>query len=226
MERVRPIKNMRDINRLLERLGEWDEKYRMLFLIGINTGLRIGDLVPLRVRDVKNDYITKEEGKTGRRMRVLINKELRVEIDDYIELKPNDRVLFPSRNGSNKPIGRARAYQVLKLAALEIGMENIGTHTLRKTFAYHTYKKTKDLALVMRCLNHKDAGTTLLYLGLDQPEMDGAMECGALHDEQAPELPRPTAKETSIPTESELIKAIDRLTAAIEKHGAGGLVNR
>jgi site-specific recombinase XerD len=57
-------------------------------------------------------------------------------------------------------------------AAREAGIHSVGTHTLRKTFAYHTYRQTKDLALVQRLLNHTSSGDTLRYLGIEQDDLD------------------------------------------------------
>jgi integrase len=223
MEVVRPIKNIRDVELMLQKLGERSEVYRMLFLTGIHTGLRISDLLPLRVRDVRTNYITKIEKKSGRQIRVLINDALRAELDDYVECMPNDRVLFPSREGKNKHLSTSRAWQVINDAAAEVGLENIGTHTMRKTFAYHTYKKTRDLALIMRCLNHRDAATTLRYIGINQAELDGLMDCEALAGKQSGQIspepqPHPTAQ-LDTATIPNLIAAINRLAAAIESIG-------
>jgi integrase len=227
MQTVQPIREIEDIYRMLEGLGKWNVMYRMLFLIGINTGLRISDLRQLRVRDVRKNYITMTEQKSGRQMRVLINEELRHEIDDYIQSLPNDRVLFPSREGKNSPISTSRAWQVLNAVASEIGLEQIGTHTMRKTFAHHTYKKTKDLALVMRHLNHVDVGTTMRYLGLQQADMDAAMESRPFVEAAKPHSDSPQKGAAELPPSlNQLIDAIDRLTAAVEKHGAQGLVTR
>ncbi|BDB95512.1 hypothetical protein BSG8_42640 [Bacillus subtilis subsp. natto] len=60
--------------------------------------------------------------------------------------------LFKSREGINKPISRSMAYKILRAAAEYVGLDDIGTHTLRKTFGYHFYKQTKDVAMLQRYL--------------------------------------------------------------------------
>jgi integrase len=88
----------------------------------------------------------------------------------------DDRVfLFRSRQGGNRPMSRTRAYQVLREVAQRHGVEHIGTHTLRKTFGYHFYKQTGDVALLQRILNHSSPAITLRYIGIEQDQIDAAM---------------------------------------------------
>ncbi len=95
----------------------------------------------------------------------------------YIEGKDEHEYLFKSREGVNKPISRSAAYKILNKAALAVGLEeNIGTHTLRKTFGYHFYKQTKDVALLQEILNHSSPKITLRYIGINQDQMDKAMK--------------------------------------------------
>ena len=55
-----------------------------------------------------------------------------------------DDYLFKSKR-TNKPISRIQAYRILKEAAAACGLEEIGTHTLRKTFGYHFIRGQKTL---------------------------------------------------------------------------------
>jgi integrase len=84
--------------------------------------------------------------------------------------------LFQSRKGDNKPISRVQAYRVLKKAGKEIGQQKVGTHTLRKTFGYHHYKKNKDVALLQRIFNHSSPSITLDYIGITQDEINESTE--------------------------------------------------
>ena len=61
----------------------------------------------------------------------------------------------------------------LNANTLKIGIDyKIGTHTLRKTFGYHHYKKFKDVALLQKIFNHSSPAITLRYIGIDQEEID------------------------------------------------------
>ena len=77
-----------------------------------------------------------------------------------------------SRKGKNQPIKRDRAYKILNEAAQEIGLGEIGTHSMRKTFGYWHYQKYKDVALLQHLFNHANSAVTLRYIGVNQDIMD------------------------------------------------------
>ncbi len=79
----------------------------------------------------------------------------------FIEEREDHEYLIKSRQGSNKPIGRSMAYKILRSTAAEFGLDEIGTHTLRKTFGYHMYMQTKNRALLMGIFNHSSERVTL-----------------------------------------------------------------
>lgn len=97
-------------------------------------GLRISDILKFRVRDCLKKYYNIREKKTGKQKTYDWNPHLKRELDTYIEGKDPDEYLFKSRKGINKPIGRVRAYMIIKTACNACGVYNVGTHTLRKTF--------------------------------------------------------------------------------------------
>lgn len=68
------------------------------------------------------------------------------------------------------------AYKMLRTAAEYVNLDDIGTHTLRKTFGYHFYKQTKDVAMLQEIFNHSDQRTTLRYIGINQDAMNNAMK--------------------------------------------------
>ncbi|AMQ71171.1 integrase [Bacillus amyloliquefaciens UMAF6639] len=78
----------------------------MLFVTGINSGLRISDILELRVRDAKRSYFNLIEKKTKKRKRIDMTPELQRELKAYIEGKEDHEYLFKSREGINKPISR------------------------------------------------------------------------------------------------------------------------
>ena len=170
MNEVQPIKNKRDIARMKKALSGRD---LLLFIVGINSSLRISDILSLKVGDVSNDYITLHERKTGKRKMIRINKAVQRAVS---ELVPKDAAsvdwLFPSRKG-DKPITRVQAWRILNNAASRAGLNiEIGTHSLRKTFAYHAYMNGTDIALLMRVLNHGSQRETLRYIGIEQETID------------------------------------------------------
>lgn len=146
-----------------------------MFVFGINTGLRIQDILSFKVKDVIGEQIAMTEMKTGKRKIIQLNPPLQIEIKKYTINMDRDDYLFPSRQGKNKPLKRDMAYKIMRKAADEFELVDIGTHTLRKTFGYHMYQKTKDITLVQRLLNHSDKSITMRYIGIDQDAMNAAM---------------------------------------------------
>ncbi|MFL0489214.1 site-specific integrase [Bacillus sp. 179-I 2A5 NHS] len=175
MNFVQPIRDSDQIQYIKEYLKEKNERDYILFVVGINTGLRISDILKLKVGDLKGSHISMREMKTGKQKRIEITSTLKRELRWYIEERKENEYLIKSRQGQNRPIGRSMAYKILRSAAEEFGLDEIGTHTLRKTFGYHLYKQTKNIALLMEIFNHSSERVTLRYIGVNQDVMDKAM---------------------------------------------------
>lgn len=175
MELVQPIRDTKIIEQMKHELLKNGLRDYMMFVIGINTGLRIGDILTLKVSDVKDTHITIREEKTGKNKRIKI-AHIREELDRYIQNMDDAEYLFQSQKGTNKPINRVQAYRILNNAATKVGIGEVGTHTLRKTFGYHFYQKTKDVALLQELFNHSAPSVTLRYIGINQDIMDRAMD--------------------------------------------------
>jgi len=176
MEFVQPIRDRQKLAELKAVLAESSDRNRMLFVCGIHTGLRISDLLKLRVRDVQGDYIDIREQKTGKRVRRLISTSLRKELNRYTRDKDGRVYLFRSRLGANQPLTRSGAYKLLRKAAESVGLQNIGTHTLRKTFGYMMYQREKNVARLQELLNHSSPSVTLRYIGVNQDDLDESMK--------------------------------------------------
>jgi hypothetical protein len=146
----------------------------LLFVAGINTGLRISDLLKLRVVDVKDkSHIEFREAKTSKNKRFYINPILREYFDNYIQNMTSEQFLFASRKGFNKPITRVQAYKIINDAVKATGLcDKIGTHTLRKTFGYWHYQQFKDTAVLQDIFNHSAPSVTLRYIGINDDMKD------------------------------------------------------
>lgn len=177
MELVQPIRDKKIIEQFKIELLKSGMRDYMIFVLGINTGLRISDILNLKVCDVKDKtHITITEKKTGKHKRFLVNDMLRADIDKYIVGMAEHEYLFQSRKGNNKPISRVQAYRVLNKVADKLGVEDIGTHTLRKTFGYWHYKTYKDVAILQDIFNHSAPSITLKYIGINDDIKDKTIE--------------------------------------------------
>ncbi|MCQ6341321.1 tyrosine-type recombinase/integrase, partial [Bacillus cereus] len=146
MNFVQPIRDPEQIQQIKEYLKEKNARNYILFVMGINTGLRISDILKLKVGDLKGSHISMREMKTGKQKRIQITAALKRELRWFTENREDDEYLLKSRQGKNRPIGRSMAYKILSGAAAEFGLDEIGTHTLRKTYGYHMYMQTKNIA--------------------------------------------------------------------------------
>ncbi len=170
---VQPIRSLEQIADMKWSLQKWcGPRDYILFLLGINTGLRIGDLLSLKVKDLKGKQkMTVREGKTNK-PRVIHVRNIYDELNAYMRDLPADAWLFPSRKG-NGPISRVQAYRQLNKAADMVDItDGIGTHTLRKTFGYWHYKQFKDIAELQLLLNHAHPEVTLRYIGITEEQIE------------------------------------------------------
>lgn len=147
----------------------------LIFLIGINTGLRVNDLVCLKVADMKDKTtLVIREGKTNKRREINIGM-LQDEIRQFIADKQPEDFLFESQKGS-KAITTTQVYRILNDAADYLGRSDIGTHTMRKTFGYHHYKQFKDVAILQEIFNHAAPSITKRYIGIRQDEINESLK--------------------------------------------------
>lgn len=177
MEFVEPIRRIDDIKKIKGILKRQSQRDLLFFVLGINTGLRISDLLSLRMNDVWDgvrirkfihitDPCTKEEKA------FYLNKSVERELKIYLSGIDFDQMdyLFKSKK-NNLPITRQQAYRIVNKAAKEAGMTGkIGTHTLRKTFGYHAYRKGIAVSIIANILNHHSSYETLHYIGIDKNE--------------------------------------------------------
>jgi integrase len=175
VEYVEPIRDKKQIEGMKRYLRGGSLRDYLLFVLGINSGLRISDLLALNVEDVKGkDRITIREQKTGKSKDFPLSETCKKAIQEYLQqpgLVPG--CLFPSRKGVSRPITRVQAYRILNEAARRVGIkEAIGTHTLRKTFGYWAYQQGVDITRIQKLLNHSAPSVTLTYIGITKEELD------------------------------------------------------
>ena len=161
---------------------------KMMFLIGINVGLRASDLITLKWNFFLNDngefkdFYTLQPKKTRKQkkfVKLYFNQVVKKAVTDYIAEYPVEDMndyLFKSRKGNNH-ITEISLGRIIKDAAEEIGIEkNICSHSLRKTFgfwAWHNAEdKNKALVTLQMLFNHSDTQTTLKYIGILNSEIE------------------------------------------------------
>jgi integrase len=181
MELVQPIRDKKKIESIKKILKSDSIRNYCLFTLGINSGLRISDLLSLKILDVTDekgkikDRISLHEKKTGKYKDFPIGDTARKALEEYLNSRKDyqhEEPLFISRK-HKEPLRRHQANKIINDAALTVGIkDNIGTHTLRKTFGYHAYQSGIDITLLQKLFNHSAPSITLAYIGITQDDMD------------------------------------------------------
>jgi len=195
MDFVDPIRDKKKLSQIKNQL-EGAKRYRelLLFVVGINTALRISDLLQLRIGDfidedgnIRERFSIREE-KRDKRNVVVINSSIRDALEKFLVGYPDitkdaDHYLFFSTRNSKsyrnftKSISRIQAWRLIAEMCQAVGLNgNYGTHTLRKTWGYHARQNGVPLELIMAKLNHSNIAMTKRYLGITDDELQAIAE--------------------------------------------------
>lgn len=194
-----PIKSMDDIMRISRFLIS-NGRYRdnMLFIVGINFGLRVSDLRMLRFCNLINDNLTFKETfpvfekktrntrKKKKNRYITVNTAVMEAVTLYLEHTDNVTLsdyMFRSvsNNGykDNEPIASYSVERILKGIARDLKLTmHLSTHSLRKTFCYHqmlmSHNDPRKLMLLQKMLGHSSPAQTLDYIGITGEEIEEA----------------------------------------------------
>lgn len=182
MSTMQPIRNKKDIERLKKYfLRRGEIRNYALVVTGINVPLRISDILGLRwenvynftVRDFKV-HITIGEMKTGKVNKIILNESTKRALQSLGEEEGivKGQYIYKAYTHSTEPLNRVSAYMIIRKAAEELGLEEVGCHSLRKTFGYHAWKSGVHLGLIMMIYNHSSIEVTKRYLGIEQDDKD------------------------------------------------------
>lgn len=183
MKFVEPIRDRKKIAQI-KNLLRGQVRYRdlLLFVVGINTALRISDLLKLQVNQfvdedgkIRKRFWIREQ-KRGKRHEITINQSMKEALVEYLDAYPFvlddpwSYLFFNPR--TRQPIKRGQAWKFITAICWEVGLRgNYGTHSLRKTWGYHARMQGVDLALIMYKLNHNSIAYTKRYLGITDDEL-------------------------------------------------------
>ncbi len=169
---IEPIRDKKDLNRI-ERALRGEPRNHLLFVMGVENGIRTGDLLKLKVGQVRNlkvgGKIYIKEGKTGKKNWIGITPEIHKSLLAYLEaLQPSDDdYLFPSRKGDG-PLSTTAVNQLIKKWTAEHAKlkGSFGAHTLRKTWGFHKRMAGVSWANAMKVKEAIEAKLKLGDLGL------------------------------------------------------------
>ena len=166
------------LNKAKKLLKNDEKKFKIAFftILGINVGLRISDLLNLKHKDMQGDAINLIEQKTGKRRDIRINdtiKEAYKIYRDKLGLVDSDDFLFISQKGG---VFTSRQVNRLLQSTFAVKGKNISSHSLRKTFGRRVWENDNEseraLIMLSKIFNHTSTGTTRVYLGIQQEEIN------------------------------------------------------
>lgn len=186
---VKPLKTKEEIAEFvksLEYVGNYQNRNLgnrnvLLFKIGVTSALRVSDVLNLKIAEAKQLKFKIKEQKTQKHRDVNLIP-IKDELEAYIATLPQEQIyLFQSSkrgtDGAERPMTKQSVHRIFSKAADFIGRNDIGTHTMRKTFGYHFYKNNPNkLAQLQMILNHGNVQNTLKYIGIEAEELDALIE--------------------------------------------------
>ena len=152
-----------------------NDRIATALMLEANLGLRISDIIQLRLSDIVKDgdryRLSITEQKTGKARVFTVPLSLYnfIRVYCYDNKIPSDAVIFPLTE---------RAIQKhLKLVCDYLGMTGISTHSFRKFYATEIYKNSGyNVALVSHLLQHSSTAITQRYIGIEPKEVEDAIE--------------------------------------------------
>ncbi|MFD3446171.1 tyrosine-type recombinase/integrase [Microbacteriaceae bacterium 4G12] len=169
-----PIQSEQQIQRIKHILAQSSKRDALLFVLSVNSGLKVSEILQLKVDDVLDENgkvrhsVLFYNEKTKKHKWFAANLELQEAIYDYMQERQQykgNEPLLKSQKGSG-PITRQHAWFILNKAAKEVGLDGMSAHTLRKTWGYCAYKSGVDIAFLQHFFDHSTPSKTLKYIGI------------------------------------------------------------
>lgn len=150
-----------------------------IFNIGINNGIRTNDILKLKVSDVLGkDEAEIIESKTGKKRKIRLNvANIKDDLADLCKHKQPSDYVFTSYKDPKQPIQTVTVYRLFKrLSSEHPSLHGLTAHSMRRTFGYQYYQRTKDVVTLMKLFNHSSQAVTLRYIGIEQEQMDESLK--------------------------------------------------
>lgn len=151
----------------------------VIFNLGINNGIRTNDILNLKVADVLGkDEAEIRESKTGKKRKIRLNvANIKDDLADLCKHKQPSDYVFTSYKDPKQPIQTVTIYRLFKrLASEHPSLHGLTAHSMRRTFGYQYYQRTKDVVTLMKLFNHSSQVVTLRYIGIEQEQMDESLK--------------------------------------------------
>ena len=176
VEAVKAPEQIAAIKGLLRSYSSSD-LYVDVWIFGLNTALRISDLLNIKHSDIDGNSISLKEGKTGKLREITLNQSAMEVISRRYKANPTDIYLFQvhSNRATGKPVSRESVARMFKEVGDKLKIK-LGTHSMRKTRGYAMYQGGARIELIAKVLNHSSTASTLRYIGIEKEDVQNTYE--------------------------------------------------
>jgi len=175
MNWVAPIKDQETLLQFEKALRETDEKYYILFRIGLGTGLQLQDILKLKVKDVAGKRALKVTiGKKKIVREYILDDDFYQDLSNFVKDRDPKQPLIYGYGPNRGSVSREQVYRVMKQVGDQLGIPNVGAQTIRKTFAWNYYKETGDINYLTELFNHASPTITYQFIG-EKPKFNLVM---------------------------------------------------
>ena len=183
MNEVEAVKTKNQLSQIETLLSEKSDIFGDVWSLGINSALRVSDLLSIEMcslkdLDANNPVLKIKEQKTGKNRSIRLNTVAMAIIQDRLAKYPNDKWLFQSTSGrfsskAPQPINRRSVARVFHdVGEKTIPRLQLSTHSMRKTRGYFLHANGHSIESISRILNHSSTSITMRYIGLTQQSID------------------------------------------------------
>ena len=184
MQEVEAVKTSAQRQQVEAHLAGQGTLYADIWKVGVNTALRISDLLSLTMNDVRSldaaqPSLQIKEQKTDKLRKIVVNQSAWGVMQQRLADHPDHVWLFQSdaanrnRREPPKPINRRSVSRVFERVGQKVAPKvALGTHSMRKTRGYAMHKAGRSIESIAKVLNHSSPAVTMRYIGLVQQDID------------------------------------------------------
>ena len=145
------------------------EKSKLIISLLYSSGLRVSELVNLKVSDINSQDGTGwvRRGKGGKDRLIIISPTLVKGLYEYLEGRSNQYIF-----SKEKPLTTRNIQKIIKLTSKRAGIQKkVTPHTLRHSFATHLLENGTDIRIIQTMLGHSSLSTTQVYTHISSEQL-------------------------------------------------------
>ncbi len=176
MNRSEPVIDKEKLKMVGAYLKAKGDKYYILFLLGLQSGMMEKDILGLTLGDVRHFDSLQRHGQMAKGY---LSRDTLERIYEYAAdygLSDADYLipsLKPDRNGRPRPLSRSSAFRVVREAGKACGLPELTMQALRKTYGYHYYTRNPDIVALTKIFGTKNADVTWKFIQPKEAGMAG-----------------------------------------------------